>query len=736
MTILLSKGANAALPLGADGTAGHVQVVVRWAGSTAGVDVSALLLGRDDRVRSDDDLVFYNAPSAEGGAVRLLGKRVDDDGAGEDRIALDLDSIPENITAVAVAASIDGEPGVGFGSLRDLSLAIVGADGLDIARFEVSDASSETAFVLGHVYRRNDEWKCRAVGQGWDSGLAGLAADFGITIDDAPEPSAPSGISGEHEPTVIPEDAVVDAIADVIEDGPLDHDGVTEPETHPRGALPESAKGAAAAADDQLNLATPDSVATPLPGSARGPRGVQTGKRRARPAPLPPLTLAGDKSWQAARLFSVSGTGSAQEQEKRATSALLATMMVVRDFGRGLVGRFGAPGGLIETYLEVPFVLGETTVYPDGVFRVARAGKVWTGLLEVKTGANPLRREQVENYLEVAKANGFDAVISLSNDLCSVGGDHPAGVDRRKLKKVTLHHISWSEVLHEARMCLDHRGIEDREQAWVLAELIRYLQDPRSGAAGFDDMGGSWVPVREAIAAGTLRSTDKRVTEVAAAWDKLTRHMCLRLTGQLGVSVAPVLPRKVAGDAAARVQSAATQLAGEGLLSSTVRIPQAAGNLTVVADLRMGQVRTSIEVEAPREGGSSRRVNWMLRQLKDAPDNLSVEVLVARQAQSTCELLRDVRANNAALIPDPSADVRSFRLTLPSPLGAKRSGLRGAFIPGVNAAVDSFYAQVVQTIRPWTKPAAKLPGDVAEEAEETIEALDDAAEDEIAPQDL
>lgn len=241
---------------------------------------------------------------------------------------------------------------------------------------------------------------------------------------------------------------------------------------------------------------------------------------------------------------------------------------------------------------------------------------------------------------------------------------------------------------------------------------------------------------REAIAAGTLRSTDKRVTEVAAAWDKLTRHMCLRLTGQLGVSVAPVLPRKVAGDAAARVQSAATQLAGEGLLSSTVRIPQAAGNLTVVADLRMGQVRTSIEVEAPREGGSSRRVNWMLRQLKDAPDNLSVEVLVARQAQSTCELLRDVRANNAALIPDPSADVRSFRLTLPSPLGAKRSGLRGAFIPGVNAAVDSFYAQVVQTIRPWTKPAAKLPGDVAEEAEETIEGLDDAAEDEIAPQDL
>ncbi|MGQ0629405.1 MAG: TerD family protein [Sporichthyaceae bacterium] len=533
---------------------------------------------------------------------------------------------------------------------------------------------------------------------------------------------------------MVTEDAFVDAIADVIEDEPLDIDEVAEPSSYLGDAVPQAEEQGDAAPGDQLSRAMPDAAVAPRPGTVRGPRGVQTGKRRARPAPVPPLTLAGDKSWQAARLFSVSGTGSAQEQEKRATSALLATMIVVRDFGRGLVGRFGAPGGVIETYLEVPFVLGESTVYPDGVFRVARAGKVWTGLLEVKTGANPLRREQVENYLEVARLNGFDAVISLSNDLCSVGGDHPAAVDRRKLKKVALHHISWSEVLHEARMSLDHRGIEDREQAWVLAELIRYLQDPRSGAAGFDDMGGSWVPVREAIAAGTLRSTDKRVTEVAAAWDKLTRHMCLRLTGQLGVPVAPVLPRKVAGDAAARVQSAATQLAGDGRLSCTVRIPQAAGNLTVVAELRMGQVRTSIEVEAPREGGAGRRVNWMLRQLKDAPENLSVEVVVARQSQSTCELLRDVRVNNAALIPDPSADVRSFRLALPSPLGAKRSGLRGAFIPGVNAAVDSFYAQVVQSIRPWTKPAAKLPDDVAEEAEETIDALDEAAEDEAAPQ--
>ena len=77
-------------------------------------------------------------------------------------------------------------------------------------------------------------------------------------------------------------------------------------------------------------------------------------------------------------------------------------------------------------------------------------------------------------------------------------------------RKVGLHHISWSEVLHEAQMQLAHRGVEDRVQAWLLAELIRYLEHPRSGAAGFDDMGAAWVPVREAVAASTLRATDTR----------------------------------------------------------------------------------------------------------------------------------------------------------------------------------------------------------------------------------
>ncbi|WP_300019394.1 hypothetical protein [Pseudonocardia sp.] len=307
----------------------------------------------------------------------------------------------------------------------------------------------------------------------------------------------------------------------------------------------------------------------------------------------------------------------------------------------------------------------------------------------------------------------------MSNDLAPTGGVHPIDVDGRKLRKVALHHISWSEVLHEAQMQLAHRGVDDRLQAWLLAELVRYLRHPRSGAAGFDDMGAAWVPVREAVAAGTLRATDRKIGQVTTSWEKLVRHLCLRLTSQLGVGVVPVLPRKIAKDLPAREQAAVTRLAGDGTLHTTLRIPGAIGVVGVTADLRTGQVRTTIEVDAPSDGSGARRVNWILRQLKEAPNTLLVEVAFARREQTACELLKDVRDNAAALLPDPAAEVRSFRLSLCAPLGTKRNGLRRAFIPSVNAAVDAFYAEIVQGLKPSVAP--RLPADVAEDAIAAVE---------------
>ena len=691
-------------------------------------------------------MIFYNQPTSSDGAVRYLGNTVIEDHF-EARVAVDLEILVDDVHAVALAASVDTGT---FGDLSGLHLLLRDNAGEDVLRFEIAEASTETALLFGELYRRDESWRFRAIGQGWDSGLAGLASDFGISVaDDPDDDEQPQVRGGEEEPVLAAmadEPSETTAAAAGGSSGEAGILEIIELEQVTQAGSDEDLVGMVEAAPGQpgnethvaLTLVPPDRAsdrtgsAAHVP-SAR-PRGVQTRKTRPRPR-MPVLTLAGDETWQAARLFSISGVGPAEEQEKRATSALLASMMAIRGFGRGMTARFGAPAGTVEAYLEVPFPLGERTVSPDGVIRVARGGRIWTALVETKTGSSQLRRDQVENYLDVARDQGFDAVITLSNDIAPTAGEHPVEVDKRKLRKVTLHHVSWAEVLHEARMMLAHGRLEDPMQVWVLHELIRYLTHPRSGAVTYNDMGPAWVAVREAVAAGTLRPSDRKTPLVAEAWARLVRQLSLELTADLGATVSQILPRKWATDRIARRQATSEQLAGAGTLDATLRIPDAAGPLTVLADLRTSQVRVSATIDAPEEGGPQRRVMWLLRQLKTAPDGLLVEVQFGPHAESTCELLGDVRDKPSALFRDRSAEVKGFTLTLSAPLGTRRSGVRGAFIPTVMGTVEMFYRHVLQPIRPWTPPAPKLPagsltgtaGSAAPEAEAQSDAAQNAS---------
>ena len=416
-----------------------------------------------------------------------------------------------------------------------------------------------------------------------------------------------------------------------------------------------------------------------------------------------------EESWHQARLIPTSGINGAEEQERRATSALLAVMTAVREFGRALTGPLGAPAGTVETFIEVPFTLGDSKVIPDGLIRVRRGQKTWTALVEVKTGSRELATAQLESYLDVAKEHGFDALLTISNETPAVAGQHPTTVDKRKLKKVALHHLSWSQVLSEAVMQKEHRGVADPDQAWVLGELIRYLEHPRSGALEFEDMGPFWVTTREAVVAGTLRGTDPGAAATAARFDALLRFAGLRLGRQLGTEVAPVLSRREAADPAQRLAAAAGELATAGVLRGAIRIPNAIGPLVVTVDVRSGRITCHVDVDAPREGRATTRVNWLIRQLRSAPESLRVEASVAHgRGPGTAELLKVVREEPSRLIADPSKDLRSFRVALSSTLGTKRGRGRGSFIDSVLDAVDAFYGEVLQYLKAWSAAPPKL----------------------------
>jgi stress response protein SCP2 len=173
----IAKGANTGLPSGV----GNVFIQLAWTGGVD-LDASALLLTASGKVRSDADFIFYNQPASSDGSVTHQGKS-----GTRDSLAINLAGLPPEIETVAIAASTDGAP---IGQATGLHLLVSEPSGAEIVRFDITDATSETAFVFGELYRRQGAWKFRAVGQGWSSGLAGLAGDYGISVDD--EPTAPA----------------------------------------------------------------------------------------------------------------------------------------------------------------------------------------------------------------------------------------------------------------------------------------------------------------------------------------------------------------------------------------------------------------------------------------------------------------------------------------------------------------------------------------------------------------
>ncbi len=183
----MRKGGNTPVPASA------VRIELGWRARPGApdVDASALLL-MSGKVRSDGDFVFYNQAAHSSGAVRHEGKRTTGDTV-TDTLSVDLARVEPAIDTVVLAGSADGGT---FGQVPGLHIRVLdAAGGAEIARFDSEDATIETAFVLGELYRRQGAWKFRAVGQGYESGLAGLAADFGISVDEPQQtpaqPAAP-----------------------------------------------------------------------------------------------------------------------------------------------------------------------------------------------------------------------------------------------------------------------------------------------------------------------------------------------------------------------------------------------------------------------------------------------------------------------------------------------------------------------------------------------------------------
>jgi tellurium resistance protein TerD len=191
MTVNLTKGGNVSLTKQAPGLSAVV-VGLGWdARTTDGkafdLDASAIVCDSGGRVLSDKHFVFFNNLSTPDGAVQHSGDNLTGEGAGDDeQVRVNLAGLPPEAARVVFPVSIyeADSSGQTFGQVRNAFIRVVNqADNAELARYDLSeDASTETAMVFGELYRNNEEWKFRAVGQGYSAGLAGIARDFGVNV--------------------------------------------------------------------------------------------------------------------------------------------------------------------------------------------------------------------------------------------------------------------------------------------------------------------------------------------------------------------------------------------------------------------------------------------------------------------------------------------------------------------------------------------------------------------------
>ncbi|MFD3945690.1 TerD family protein [Streptomyces sp. NPDC058579] len=191
MGVSLSKGGNVSLTKEAPGLTA-VTIGLGWdirttTGTDFDLDASAILVSPEGKVRNDQDFVFFNNLKSADGSVEHTGDNLTGEGEGDDeQVKVSLATVPADVAKIVFPVSIyDAENRQqSFGQVRNAFIRVVNqTGGAEIARYDLSeDASTETAMVFGELYRNGEEWKFRAVGQGYASGLRGIAADFGVNV--------------------------------------------------------------------------------------------------------------------------------------------------------------------------------------------------------------------------------------------------------------------------------------------------------------------------------------------------------------------------------------------------------------------------------------------------------------------------------------------------------------------------------------------------------------------------
>ncbi len=326
---------------------------------------------------------------------------------------------------------------------------------------------------------------------------------------------------------------------------------------------------------------------------------------------LPEYLVQGEQ----ARLFPVLSTTS---KEGRTTSIVLACLAKVDEFGANLMQSIGQRAGVrtkLETYTEVVLKNRPTDSKdrPDGLIILRTGKREWKALVEAKIGSSELEAPQIEKYRRLAKDNGIDAVISISNQFTTTPTSHPIEDVQKSKSRIPVFHWSWMYILTIADLLISQENVADTDQSMLLNELRRFLSHESAGVKGFHRMPKEWVEINRLVSSGgVIPAKSPDATAVVSAWHQETRDLSFILSRMTETHVSERLSRKHQNDLTLRAKDAISALRDNQHLTASLEIPDAAAPLEVTTDITRRCIDVGMTLRATEDKVTTKaRLNWL-----------------------------------------------------------------------------------------------------------------------------
>ena len=418
--------------------------------------------------------------------------------------------------------------------------------------------------------------------------------------------------------------------------------------------------------------------------------------------------------------------GAATQREKFACSVLMASLHVVQPFARAFFGDIGWRVGNwaeVKGYTEPVFKRQPDGLVcrPDGLLILHTGRRERRLLVETKIGSAKIDPFQIAQYAQLARVNDVEAILTVSNELSTDPTLSPYRIPP-EIRGLPIFHWSWPSLVSRAELVLvEEEESFDREQEYILREIIRYFDHETAGVSLNMHMCSDWANIVEQIQGhAPLSSKDPCVLNVVQCWHQQLASICISKTRELKLPVTLDLPNSH-WDQQVRLEDDVAEFVDSHQLWATFKFATQARPIALVADAVRRNVTCSLSLDAPLDRQTYRsRVRWLLNQLpEDLPRDARIDVFWDRNQRSSAWLSEFQEDLDAARIDSPSGP-RGFEIVYVADLANRFAGTR-SFVPALADALTEFYEHIAQYIRAWQPRAS------SDTAREQTDVRDDVA---------